>query len=67
MTDQSRNPEQRRAKHEEAEATPSPRDTGKHTAPAPDDEAGMVRSREAAIDAALEMTFPASDPPAWTP
>lgn len=25
-----------------------------------------VRSREAAIDAALDMTFPASDPPAWT-
>ena len=25
-----------------------------------------IRVREAAIDAALEMTVPASDPPAWT-
>ena len=24
-----------------------------------------IRAREAEIDAALEMTFPASDPPAW--
>ena len=29
-------------------------------------EAAAIRAREAAIDAALEMTFPASDPPAWT-
>jgi hypothetical protein len=26
-----------------------------------------IRAREAAIDAALEMTFPASDSPPWNP
>ena len=26
-----------------------------------------IRAREAAIDAAVEMTFPASDPPSWSP
>lgn len=30
-------------------------------------EVETVSAREEAIDAALEMTFPASDPPAWTP
>jgi hypothetical protein len=32
----------------------------------PYEDASAIRSSEAAIDAALEMTFPASDPPAWT-
>lgn len=29
--------------------------------------ASEIRAREAAIDAAVEMTFPASDPPSWSP
>lgn len=30
-------------------------------------DADEVPTREAAIDAAVEMTFPASDPPSWSP
>lgn len=30
-------------------------------------DASEIRAREAAIDAAVEMTFPASDPPSWSP
>ena len=43
-----------------------PRHVGEYRQTAPDDETVAIRSREAAIDAALEMTFPASDPPAWS-
>ena len=43
-----------------------PRRVGEPTQATAHDEASATRAREAAIDASLDMTFPASDPPAWT-
>ena len=72
MTDQKQDHARRRAQHEgraagEPGAAPAPREAGAPPAPSPEDVARRERAREAAIDAALEMTFPASDPPAWSP
>lgn len=43
-----------------------PRRVGEPTQATAHDEASATRAREAAIDASLDMTFPASDPPAWS-
>lgn len=52
----------KRAAEDAAEST-QPKDEKENRAPKPDDE--VTSTDEDAVDAAIEMTFPASDPPAW--
>jgi hypothetical protein len=53
----------RRRREDDPQATEPPHETQRNIAPSLD---ATTRASEDAIDMAIEMTFPASDPPAWT-